>query len=103
MELFPREFLAGIGHVLILALCTPLHLAMMVLDWILSFTFLRRRVPPPRHVLITGASSGIGHGLAVEYAKRGARVVIITGRNEAALQRVVREIEAFGAKGVWCW
>lgn len=38
-------------------------------------------------IWITGASSGIGAALALEYAKRGARV-ILSARNEATLQNV---------------
>ncbi|MGI8919212.1 MAG: SDR family NAD(P)-dependent oxidoreductase, partial [Pyrinomonadaceae bacterium] len=43
-------------------------------------------------VMITGASSGIGRGLAVELSKRGAKVGLIARRAEA-LAELVREIE----------
>ena len=47
--------------------------------------------------LVTGASSGIGRGLAVELARRGAAVGLLA-RREDLLQEVVREIEARGGK-----
>jgi short-subunit dehydrogenase len=46
-------------------------------------------------VMITGASSGIGRGLATELAKRGAKVGLVA-RREAALRQVQTEIEASG-------
>jgi short-subunit dehydrogenase len=46
-------------------------------------------------VAITGASSGIGRALALEWAKRGASLVL-SARNEVALARVAREVTAAG-------
>lgn len=46
-------------------------------------------------VLITGASSGIGHGLAVALAKRGAKVGLVARRADA-LRELVQGIEALG-------
>lgn len=43
-------------------------------------------------VLITGASSGIGRGVALELARRGARLGLLA-RREEVLADVVREIE----------
>ena len=50
-------------------------------------------------VMITGASSGIGRGLAVELARRGAKVGLIA-RRAAALTEVVREIESVNGKAL---
>jgi short-subunit dehydrogenase len=47
--------------------------------------------------MITGASSGIGRGLAVELASRGAKLGLVARRVEV-LEEVVREIEAAGGK-----
>ncbi len=47
--------------------------------------------------MITGASSGIGRGLAVEVARRGAKVGLVARRAEA-LEEVVREIQASGSE-----
>ena len=41
-----------------------------------------------KRVLVTGASSGIGRGIAIECSRMGAKVVI-TGRNEARLQETI--------------
>jgi short-subunit dehydrogenase len=49
-------------------------------------------------VMITGASSGIGRGLALELARRGAAVGLLARRKDA-LQEVLREIQAYGGKG----
>ena len=49
--------------------------------------------------LITGASSGIGRGLALELARRGAAVGLLA-RRERVLQSVVLEIEAEGGRAI---
>ena len=50
-------------------------------------------------VLITGASSGVGHGLAVELGRRGANVGLIARRAQA-LDGIVREIQSHGGKAL---
>jgi len=50
-------------------------------------------------VLITGASSGIGRGLAIELAKRGAAVGLLARRAEE-LAEIVKEIEATGGRAL---
>jgi NADP-dependent 3-hydroxy acid dehydrogenase YdfG len=52
----------------------------------------------PRTVLITGASSGIGRALALEYARRGANVMA-SARREAELESLCAEIAAAGGAG----
>lgn len=47
-------------------------------------------------VMITGASSGIGRGLAVELARRGAKIGLVARRAEL-IEEVVREVEAVGS------
>lgn len=49
--------------------------------------------------LVTGGSRGIGRGIALELARRGADVAINYVRGAEAAQGVVAEIEAMGRKG----
>jgi NAD(P)-dependent dehydrogenase (short-subunit alcohol dehydrogenase family) len=51
---------------------------------------------PGSVVLITGASSGVGRGIALKYAERGCKVVI-NARGQQALDEVVNAChERFG-------
>jgi short-subunit dehydrogenase len=50
-------------------------------------------------VMITGASSGIGRGLALELSRRGAQVGLIARRADA-LAELVREIENANGKAI---
>jgi NAD(P)-dependent dehydrogenase (short-subunit alcohol dehydrogenase family) len=50
--------------------------------------------------LITGGNAGIGRATAIEFAKRGAKVVI-TGRREKEGHEVIAEIEAFGGEALF--
>ena len=54
---------------------------------------------PPANILITGASSGIGAALAVEYAARGAANIFICGRNAERLAEVAAAARAAAAGG----
>lgn len=51
----------------------------------------------PKTILITGASSGIGRALAVEYARRGAHVMA-AARREPQLAALCEEISANGGR-----
>ena len=46
-------------------------------------------------ILVTGASSGLGRGIAIQCSKMGAKVVI-NGRNEQRLQETLSQMEGEG-------
>ncbi len=50
-----------------------------------------------KHIVITGASSGIGEALALAYAQEGV-VLSLTGRNEERLKSVAASCRACGAE-----
>ncbi len=49
------------------------------------------------HVLITGASNGIGASLALQYAKNGKTLSLIA-RNESRLNEIVKKCQSYGAQ-----
>ena len=49
------------------------------------------------HILITGASSGIGEALAIYYAQHGAKKLFLSGRNVQRLEKVAQRCRDFGA------
>ena len=51
-----------------------------------------------RIAIVTGASRGIGRGIALELAKRGATVIVNYQRNADAANEVVEQITAAGGK-----
>lgn len=53
-----------------------------------------------KHVMITGASSGIGAALARAYARDGTRLSL-TARNRARLEDVAAQCRAAGAEAEW--
>jgi len=54
----------------------------------------------PAHILITGASSGIGAALARYYARKGMRLSLVA-RNEERLEQVALECRKAGARTEW--
>ena len=51
----------------------------------------------PQAIIITGASSGLGAGLARAYAAPGV-TLLLTGRNQARLGKVAEDCEGRGAQ-----
>jgi NADPH:quinone reductase-like Zn-dependent oxidoreductase len=57
-------------------------------------------IPPYRErVLILGASSGTGEQLALEYAARGCRHIVLVGRREELLLKVKEKCQEAAKKG----
>ncbi|HUC60915.1 MAG TPA: SDR family NAD(P)-dependent oxidoreductase, partial [Alphaproteobacteria bacterium] len=56
-----------------------------------------KRPPGARHVLITGASSGLGEALALAYAETGVRLAL-SGRDAVRLERVAFACRERGAR-----
>lgn len=52
-----------------------------------------------RIALVTGGGSGLGRGIALAFAREGAKVAIC-GRNEKRLQNVKEEIEGIGSEAL---
>ncbi len=50
-------------------------------------------------VLVTGASRGLGRAIALEFARRGAKLAL-AARSEDALDRTRREVESLGAEAI---
>jgi len=50
----------------------------------------------PKHILITGATSGLGRALALEYANTDI-VLLLTGRDESRLEQVTLSCKKLGA------
>ena len=55
--------------------------------------------PKPKHALITGASRGIGRGIALKLAGQGVHVAVHYYRNQAAAEETLDEIRRRGADG----
>lgn len=57
-----------------------LALAIPTIHLLRRITARRRKLPSAERVLVLGASSGVGHAIARQYARRGARVCVVARR-----------------------
>lgn len=75
-------------------------LAMVINCLVLPFafvgTFVRASAPKAKTILITGATSGIGEALAIEYASVGTTLILV-GRNVDRLAAVEDLCKSKGA------
>ncbi|KAI0847767.1 putative tetrahydroxynaphthalene reductase [Daldinia vernicosa] len=53
-----------------------------------------------RVAIVTGSSRGIGRGIALELARRGAKVTINYAKSSSAAEEVVKEIQALGSEAI---
>ncbi|XP_018606106.2 short-chain dehydrogenase/reductase 3a isoform X1 [Scleropages formosus] len=81
-------------------LLLPLRVAFFTLRACVNLLLLRRARRDLRGdvVLITGGGRGIGRHLAREFARRGARKVILWGRTERCLKETCEEISLMGTE-----
>jgi short-subunit dehydrogenase len=73
------------------------HLPAWIDIWQACLVQSDRRPSDPAHILITGASSGIGAALALAYARPGA-LLSLAGRDEARLNEVAAAARSRGAE-----
>lgn len=65
-----------------------------------SFTANMSKSLLKRNAIVTGGSRGIGAGIAIELAKRGANVLITYEKSAKAADEVVARIENLGVRGL---
>lgn len=70
------------------------------IDWLVVYIEMSGESLSGRIALVTGASRGIGRGIALELARCGAAVVVNYARDEQAASEVVETIRARGAEAV---
>lgn len=53
-----------------------------------------------KSAIVTGAGRGVGRGIALDFAKEGADVLVNYSKSEGPAREVVQEIERMGRKGI---
>jgi len=72
--------------------------AVILFTWYFAGSFQRKWDCKDKSILITGASSGIGRSLALEYSRRGAKLLLVA-RRKAELEAVCESCIGMGAAG----
>ena len=98
-----RAYTGFVTHAVVHLLSAAFILLFSPLLYIIERLHSRRQRLPSSysHLLITGASSGVGEALAVAYSKPGVRLVLVA-RNEEQLQLVAKQCRTKGAEPVVC-
>ncbi|XP_051531240.1 short-chain dehydrogenase/reductase 3-like [Myxocyprinus asiaticus] len=87
--------LKALGSVVLLPIQILYYVVRATVCWFLPS---KRRDLTGEVVLITGGGRGIGRHLAREFAKRGAKKLILWGRTEKCLQEACEEIALMGTE-----
>ncbi|EGC33956.1 hypothetical protein DICPUDRAFT_153930 [Dictyostelium purpureum] len=92
------SFISNINDYAMLVVSFLGTLVLFLIGPILNLINIRRNkiFPDPKTIVITGASSGLGVGIALEYSKEGNNL-LITGRNKERLEQVKTECAKKGA------
>lgn len=93
LQYTPYAHLAGTMHPVASIIVSTIVIGSiaMVVDGVYRSTTRVPFVPEGKHCYITGGSTGLGKGLAIELAKRGAHVTIVARRTaelEAAAEQI---------------
>lgn len=73
-------------------------LSFVKLNYFTSCDMLRKYGKAGKWAVVTGASEGIGHAMALDLGRRGFNVCVIA-RTQTKLDSVVKELEALGVEG----
>ena len=92
-----RELFAFLVHSAMQVVLSAIVLVLSPILYIIDQIWTRQiKLPEYKHVLITGASSGVGSGLCSAYAKAGVRIVMVS-RSAENMQQVAEHCRKAGA------
>lgn len=74
-------------------------MVLQIYNFINSYVRFSNIVPRgKKSIIITGASSGLGKAIAIEYAKKGNVALALFARSDERLRKVAKDCEEFGAE-----